>query len=668
MSRRSYLVTALAAVLMVATPGLRAQDPGRPPDSSVVQEPDATIAADQDASPPAHVAFVEGTATLERDGRPESGLLNMPLMSGDRVRTADGRVEVLFGDGSALYLDARTTVDVQSDDLLRLIDGRIRLAIVGPSRAVSYRIDSPAGAVNISLPGDYRLSMLHGERETQLELAVVRGSADIFTSQGTTPVRAGQRAYASATLAPSFTYVFNSAAWDDFDRWAESRRDQQTGVSAQYLPPEVQSYAPVLDEEGDWRYNQPYGYVWYPRVETGWRPYYYGRWMSYPRYGWTWVGNDRFGWPTHHYGRWGVSSGAWFWIPGPRWAPAYVSWAYAPGYVSWCPLGFDNRAVFALNVSIGRPYYSSYYSPWNYWTVVAAPHFGYGYVNQRVVHVDRVFAAQNRPVFVSRTSAPAFRGVAVPRGAAPIHTAGTRGVTSSGGSGIRANPAAARDNYFLRDGNRADHAVPRGSSAPLPTPPTTRESAPARSNVGQGTTAPRAVPRSGGSLPMYQSRSSVGAPATSAPRAAPDGAIRRAAPDSTSGTNPRQRVVRDPRSSYSPPASGAVAQPRRWEAPSAAPPVREATPRARPQVQYAPREYTRPPMAVPRAESPQPRASESPRIEQRAAPPPQRSAPERSAPERSAPARSAPERAAPRESSKPAPSQGSSSHRGGHGG
>ena len=126
------------------------------------------------------------------------------------------------------------------------------------------------------------MALLHGERETQLELAVLRGSADIFTPQGSTPVRAGQRAYASEGLAPSFAYAFNSAMLDEFDQWIENQHGAQRGISAQYLAPEVQSYAPVLDAEGDWRYNQPYGYVWYPRVATGWRPYYYGRWLSVP--------------------------------------------------------------------------------------------------------------------------------------------------------------------------------------------------------------------------------------------------------------------------------------------------------------------------------------------------------------------------------------------------
>jgi len=635
MSRRLYLAPVLAAFLtsFAALP-VRAQEP------TPTTVPDADVT--QNEGPPAHVSYVEGNVTLERDGRPESGVLNMPLESGDRLRTNDGRVEVLFGDGSALYVDARSTLDVQSDDLLRLIDGRLRIAIVGPSREVGYRIDSPAGSVNITQPGDYRLILLHGERETQLELAVLRGAADIFTPEGATPVRAGQRAYASAGLAPSLTYAFNSATWDDFDRWTEARRGTQLSASAQYLPEEAQSYAPVLDAEGDWRYEQTYGYVWYPRVAATWRPYYYGRWVSYPRYGWTWVGIDHFGWPTHHYGRWGYSGAGWFWIPGRHWAPAYVSWAYAPGYVSWCPLGYDNRAVFALNVSVGHSYYSSRYSPWNYWTVVAAPHFGYGYVNQRVIHVDRVFAAQSRPVFVSRQTAPAYRGVAVARGAQPIRWAGARSDASARGTAVpRPGVPNARENYFTRGDNRADHAVQRGSmgSVPAPSQPArgndAGRAAPPPSSTGQSTVAPRAVPRSsGGTLPMYQSRSSITdyrgrTPQSATPRAVtPQGvpAQRTAPPNgyrlpSTSSAVPRGG--REASRAYGAPSSPAMTTvPRRAESP--APAVREVMPRTRPQTSYAPapRESQRPErMAVPRQEPVAPRSYESMRVERRSAPP-----------------------------------------------
>src|SRR5687767_10116792 len=81
---------------------------------------------------PAHVSFVEGAVTLEREGRIDDAPANMPLLAGDRLRTRVGRVEVLFGDGSTLHLDQDTTLDLQSDELVRLIGGRLRLSIPGP--------------------------------------------------------------------------------------------------------------------------------------------------------------------------------------------------------------------------------------------------------------------------------------------------------------------------------------------------------------------------------------------------------------------------------------------------------------------------------------------------------------------------------------------------------
>ena len=80
-----------------------------------------------------------------------------------------------------------------------------------------------------------------------------------------------------------------------------------------------------------------YGYVWYPRVTVGWRPYHHGRWSFAARSAGSGSASIVWAWPTHHYGRWGYGSNRWFWIPGRRWAPAWVSWAYAPGYVELVP-------------------------------------------------------------------------------------------------------------------------------------------------------------------------------------------------------------------------------------------------------------------------------------------------------------------------------------------
>ncbi len=414
-------------------------------------------AAAQDAAsdPPAHISFADGAAVLERDGRLDSTPSNMPLLAGDRVRTQGGRVEILFADGSTLHLDANTTVDFQSDELVRLIDGRIRLSIPGPNRAVSYRIDAPSASAQINEPGEYRVAVLRGDRDPEVELAVLRGAADLVNEDGRTALRAGERGFARANTAPSIAYVFNSAAWDAFDRWSEARRDERRGISTQYLPDQVRPYSAAFDRYGSWRYESSHGYVWYPTVTTGWRPYYNGRWVTLRPYGWTWVGSDPWAWATHHYGRWGISAGVWFWIPGRSWAPAWVSWAYAPGYVSWCPLGWNNRPVVQIA-------YRGRYDPWRAWTVVPRPHFGGRFVNARGIAGSRFDAR----AFVSRNSAPEVAGQAIPRASAPIRVAGT-----GGGRRVPSPVYTNLEPGASRVGGTAPRVIvgqPRGTSAAVP--------------------------------------------------------------------------------------------------------------------------------------------------------------------------------------------------------
>jgi hypothetical protein len=597
-----------------------------------------------DSTAPAHVAHVDGplnSVTLEREGRADTTPLNVPLLSGDRLRTADGRVEVLFADGSTLHLDARSTIDVQSDDLVRLTEGRLRLNIQGPARAVAYRIDSPAGSARITQPGEYRIALLRGTDETQLEVAVVRGAAEVFTDQGATPIRAGERAYASAGLAPSYAYAYNSASWDAFDRWSEARRDVRLGVSSQYLPSDMQAYAPLLDESGDWRYTQSYGYAWYPRVAADWRPYYNGRWDSYPRYGWTWIGTDRFAWPTHHYGRWGFSTGVWFWIPSSRWAPAYVSWAYAPGYVSWCPLGFDNRPIIAIDLFRVGP---GYYSPWRAWTAVSYSHFGGRgyYVNQRAVNWDRV--GGQRPRFEPRPSSPgSSRDIALPRNSTPIRWAGSRDLPPNrlrqgsggqeGGRNSGKDVAGPRSSDTPRYVNRGDEIIRSQTARPIPGAaprPDTRTIPEGPARAARPSENPAYQPRG------YEPRSAA-PPREPGPRSYQP--VNRAQDRSGSVQNPAYQPSYEP-----PPSRSSPYQPRGYEPRSAAP-EREAAPRRQPSDGY------------------QGRPSE------RAQPRPDReaSAPERAS-NRGEGRQPPPERAAPSPRSAPAPSGGVAVPRRGRGG
>jgi hypothetical protein len=96
-----------------------------------------------------------------------------------------------------------------------------------------------------------------------------------------------------------------------------------------------------LQSDGRWFNDETYGYVWQPNTasaDQNWRPYTDGRWVYTDR-GWTWVANENFGWTTYHYGRWArLSDTGWVWLPGSKWAPAWVSWRESDDYIGWAPL------------------------------------------------------------------------------------------------------------------------------------------------------------------------------------------------------------------------------------------------------------------------------------------------------------------------------------------
>src|SRR5262249_8644574 len=76
----------------------------------------------------------EGVVTIERDGQIDSAVLNMPLLEGDRLRTANGRAEVTFPDGTALALERDSEIEFVTAIRVRVLAGEIehRAARIDP--------------------------------------------------------------------------------------------------------------------------------------------------------------------------------------------------------------------------------------------------------------------------------------------------------------------------------------------------------------------------------------------------------------------------------------------------------------------------------------------------------------------------------------------------------
>lgn len=324
---------------------------------AAAQEPEPSFEA------PPHVALVDGRADLVREGRAEPLMPGVILVSGDELAAAEGRVEVVFGDGSVLHLDAGSTLGLLDDGLLRVLTGRVILH-TSADPAFEYRLDMPAGSLATDAPGEYRVAV-HGGERAGTRVLVARGLAWLTTAQDRVMLRAGEFVHIGPTERIGSVRTFNAAQMDGFERWSYERRYGPIDPYPAALPASLRPYAATLASHGIWRSHAMYGTVWYPRVALGWRPFLHGRWTVVSPYGWTWIGIDPWVWPTHYYGTWGVTStGAWFWIPGRLWRPAPVYWTLTAGHIGWAPWGDPGvevfgftaipRSVFAVNVFVPR--------------------------------------------------------------------------------------------------------------------------------------------------------------------------------------------------------------------------------------------------------------------------------------------------------------------------
>ncbi len=377
---------------------------------------------------PAYLAAVEGVARLDREGESETAERGVPIVPGDRLRTEAGRIELAFPNGTQVYVDRFSEVELGDPMALRLVRGRLFVRVTATIDSDEpLLIDGPGAAVEFQDDGEYRVA-IGGTDVVEVELFVLRGQASLASEGGNVLVPQGHRAIARDGAAPS-TPEWHNAGQTPLEKWAAEREALwQSGqyASRQYLPAELSGYAATFDRHGSWQNDETYGAVWYPTHTTeDWRPYYDGRWDYSSNYGWTWIaGGDVWAYPTHHYGRWNLGARGWHWIPSRRWGAAWVYWAVASDYVGWCPLGWNGRPVLGV-FAYDRTYTSRWRDPYRAWTVIPRTSFGRSAVAS--VFADRGRLGRERPAFILQHRGP---GIAPPRSPYPSRAnAGLNGRT-----------------------------------------------------------------------------------------------------------------------------------------------------------------------------------------------------------------------------------------------
>ncbi|HZD95761.1 MAG TPA: FecR family protein, partial [Candidatus Sulfotelmatobacter sp.] len=346
------------------------------------QGPNGEAAPASDGPQPdvARISLIHGDVSTQRGDTGDWAVtsINAPLVGGDQVATGEkSRAEIQLDYANLVRLAAGSQVKIadlsRTRIQLQVAQGYANFTQLKGSEA-EVEIDSPNVAVRPLKHGRYRVQVAS---DSETDVIVREGEAEITTPQGSTRVKEGQMIQVRGTDNPEYR-VAEAPAKDDWDRWNKDRdatiRDAHSwGQTNRY-------YTGVhdLDSYGHWVYVPGYGQVWRPYYSNaGWAPYQSGRWVWEPYYGWTWVSYEPWGWAPYHYGRWLYYSGNWCWWPGPVyvhyrpvWSPAFV---FFVGFGHHSSFGFGNIGWFPVGP------HDAYY-PW----------YGRGFNRVNVVNVTNI--------------------------------------------------------------------------------------------------------------------------------------------------------------------------------------------------------------------------------------------------------------------------------------
>ena len=357
-SRKLWYLIAVGTLCLVAARIALAQEQAPLPNAATQEQGPPSGAASQEQGPApgaARISVANGEVSIMRGDSGEwvAAIVNAPVMGGDTVATAaTSRAEVQLDFANVLRMEQNANVKIadlgQKHIQLQLASGLIDFAVFKGTEA-DVEIDTPNMAVRPVGEGVYRVQI---DADSQTELIVRKGKAEVSTPEGSTTVERGQVIYVRGADNPEYQ-IADATPNDEWDRWNNDRdRAIEQAQSWQYTN-RYYTGSQDLDQYGQWQNTPDYGYVWTPNVGPDWVPYYDGNWAWEPYWGWTWVSFEPWGWAPYHYGRWFWWGSRWSWWPGvgywgprPIWAPAYVSFlgfgfrlGFGFGSIGWCPLG-----------------------------------------------------------------------------------------------------------------------------------------------------------------------------------------------------------------------------------------------------------------------------------------------------------------------------------------
>jgi hypothetical protein len=278
------------------------------------------------------LSYIEGNVQIDRGtGQYEKAMMNLPIAQGTKLRTAGGRAEIEFEDGSTIRITPESAIEFPQ---LSLRDSGGKVSTVEVKKGTAY--------VDYSNSKNEEFSVVFGQEKVVLSrsahlrvgiddsgaaVAVFKGDVQIEAPSGTFAVKKNQTANFDFSDNDRYKLAKNIDQ-EPFDAWDK----QQSDFHVRYASNSYNSYSPYTYGTSDLNYygnffNAPgYGTMWQPYFAgAGWDPFMNGAWAFSSGWGFGWVSAYPWGWTPYHYGTWVFLPGnGWAWRPGGAWTTWYA--------------------------------------------------------------------------------------------------------------------------------------------------------------------------------------------------------------------------------------------------------------------------------------------------------------------------------------------------------
>ena len=201
----------------------------------------------------ARLSYITGNTFVQNisDLAYKEGIVNMPILEGDRVGTTVGRAEIYMRNGTYLRLDNNTKIDFlnipkQGNDMtqVRLWSGNIYFSIGKLEEEKNIKIHTSDVSFFILDRGLYRIDI---KENSETVISVFQGMVEAASESGSVLIKDSQKMELVQGQFTSRPKSFTPSADDSFDRWSEFRDSQvRKRMANNYLPEEfdnrVKSY------------------------------------------------------------------------------------------------------------------------------------------------------------------------------------------------------------------------------------------------------------------------------------------------------------------------------------------------------------------------------------------------------------------------------------------